>query len=412
MTEAELRQKNGELIPLSLVEERLGELFSEIRTSVLSIGDYIMSETYTQYPELAPQARRMIQIYVREALKNIADTGNFRYITGQSVKKQLDALENVIKKSLKIFVPPERIKVSEWADRYRYMLTEETSRPGLWRTSIVPCLGKIMDCFNVDSIEKVVFLKPTQVGGTEAGINIVGYIIDQQPCRILYVIPDEDVMKDFSNERLQKVLRTNECFNGKYYEDSKDLLLRYTGGFCKFGNAASAAKLASWSVPVIILDEIDKYPRQAGKESSPLKLAEERTKNWLPGKRKLFFFSTPTYKTGNIWQLYESADVRHEFQVPCPFCGYYQPLEWNNVKFDSSHDITEIQYNTYYECRSCGGHITDQYKPDMLEKWRWAPLNEVKGKPKDVAFKLNSLYSPWVTFGQMAAEFMKSKDEP
>lgn len=328
------------------------------------------------------------------------------------LKDQLAALENVIKKSLKIFVPPERIKVSEWADRYRYMSSEETSRPGPWRTSIVPYLGKIMDCFNVDSIEKVIFLKPTQVGGTEAGINIVGYIIDQQPCRILYVLPDEDVMKDFSNERLQKVLRTNECFNGKYYEDSKDLLLRYNGGFCKFGNAASAAKLASWSVPVIILDEIDKYPRQAGKESSPLKLAEERTKNWPPGKRKLFFFSTPTYKTGNIWQLYESADVRHEFQVPCPFCGYYQPLEWNSVKFDSTQDITEIQYNTYYECRSCGGHITDQYKPDMLEKGRWVPLNEVKGKPKDVAFKLNSLYSPWVTFGQMAAEFMKSKDEP
>lgn len=87
MAEAELRLKNGELIPLSLVEERLGELFSEIRTSVLSIGDYIMSETYTQYPELAPQARRMIQIYVREALKNIADTGSFRYIAGQSAKK-------------------------------------------------------------------------------------------------------------------------------------------------------------------------------------------------------------------------------------------------------------------------------------------------------------------------------------
>lgn len=87
MAEAELRQKNGELIPLSLVDERLGELFSEIRTSFLSIGDHIMAETYTQYPELAPQARRMIDIYVREALKNIADTGSFRYSAGQSVKK-------------------------------------------------------------------------------------------------------------------------------------------------------------------------------------------------------------------------------------------------------------------------------------------------------------------------------------
>lgn len=87
MAEAELRQKNGELVPLSIVEERLGELFSELRTSFLSIGDHIMAETYTQYPELAPQARRMIEIYVREALKTIADTGSFRYLARQPVKK-------------------------------------------------------------------------------------------------------------------------------------------------------------------------------------------------------------------------------------------------------------------------------------------------------------------------------------
>lgn len=82
LAELELQLKNGELIPLSIVNERLGTLFSEIRTSFLSIGDYIMAETYTQYPELAPQARRMIDIYVREALKSIADTGRFRYNAG------------------------------------------------------------------------------------------------------------------------------------------------------------------------------------------------------------------------------------------------------------------------------------------------------------------------------------------
>ena len=45
--------------------------------------------------------------------------------------------------------------------------------------------------------------------------------------------------------------------------------------------------LASWSSPTVIMDEIDKYVKIAGKEASPLKLAEERAKNW-PGRRKLF----------------------------------------------------------------------------------------------------------------------------
>lgn len=321
----------------------------------------------------------------------------------------MDALARIVNNACKAFKPPERLSVSAWADKYRYMSSEETSRPGPWRTSIVPYLAKIMDCLNDDDIEKVIFLKPTQIGGTEAGINIVGYIIDQAPSRILYVLPDEDTMRDFSSQRLQKVLRTNECFKGKYREDSKDLMLSFRGGFCKFGNAASATKLASWSVPVIVLDEIDKYPKQASKEASPLKLAEERTKNW-PGKRKMFFWSTPTLKTGNIWQLWEQADLRFEYQVPCPFCGHYQALEFKQVRFNAEDDVTAIQYNTHYECCSCGGHITDQYKPEMLEKGRWVALNEISGKPKSVGFKLNSIYSPWVTFGQMAAEFIRSKN--
>ena len=205
--------------------------------------------------------------------------------------------------------------MSQWAAKNRYMSSEETSRPGPWRNEIVPYLVDIMDAFNREGVEKIIFLKPTQVGGTECGINIVGSIIDQRPGRIIYVLPDDETLKEFSADRLQKVLESNRCFDGKYQRgDSKDTMLRFAGGFCKFGSARSPMDLASWSSPTVIMDEIDKYVKIAGKEASPLKLAEERAKNW-PGRRKLFFWSTPTLKTGQIYQLYEAADVRYEYQV-------------------------------------------------------------------------------------------------
>lgn len=71
--------------------------------------------------------------------------------------------------------------MSQWAAKNRYMSSEETSRPGPWRNEIVPYLVDIMDAFNREGVEKIIFLKPTQVGGTECGINIVGSIIDQRP---------------------------------------------------------------------------------------------------------------------------------------------------------------------------------------------------------------------------------------
>ena len=188
-------------------------------------------------------------------------------------------------------------------------------------------------------------------------------------------------------------------------------MLRYAGGFCKFGSAQSPTDLASWSVPVIVLDEIDKFPKMSGKEASPLKLAEERTKNWS-GKKKMFFWSTPTLKTGHIYQLYEAADVRYEYNVPCPHCGKMQPFKWKYVKFDAHQPATVVEHNTHYECCYCKGVITDKDKPDMLNKGRWLPTNECEGQPRSVAYALNSLYSPWVSFGKMAAEFIRSKNDP
>lgn len=327
-------------------------------------------------------------------------------------KKQEDVLESTINKTLLALAPEEPMTVSEWAAKYRYMGKNETSRPGLWRNELVPYLVDIMDSLNRDGVEQVTFLKPTQVGGTECGINILGYIIAQAPCRVMYVLPNKDAMEDFSQDRLQKVLISNECFKGKYAAgNSKNAMLRYAGGFCKFGSAQSPTDLASWPVPVIVLDEIDKFPKMSGKEASPLKLAEERTKNWA-GKKKMFFWSTPTLKSGHIYKLYESADVRYEYRVPCPHCGEMQPLKWQYVKFDAHAPATVVEHEAYYECCHCHEHITDKDKPDMLCGGRWFPLDECEGQPRSIAYGLNSLYSPWVTFGKMAAEFIRSKNDP
>jgi phage terminase large subunit GpA-like protein len=46
-----------------------------------------------------------------------------------------------------------------------------------------------MDAFTDPDIEEIVFVKPTQVGGTECLNNIVGYIIAQDPSPTLIVYP-------------------------------------------------------------------------------------------------------------------------------------------------------------------------------------------------------------------------------
>ena len=67
-----------------------------------------------------------------------------------------------IKEALKTLKPPERISVSEYADKNR-ILGSENAEPGKWNTSRTPYLEDIMNTYNDPDIEEVGFVKPTQV---------------------------------------------------------------------------------------------------------------------------------------------------------------------------------------------------------------------------------------------------------
>jgi len=48
----------------------------------------------------------------------------------------------------------------------------------------------------------------------------------------------------------------------------------------------------------------------------------------------------------------------------------------------------------------------------MLRKGKWIADEQLNYKPKVVGYRLNTLYSPWVSFAEVAKEFLKSKDDP
>lgn len=68
--------------------------------------------------------------------------------------------------------PDPLLNISEWADKYRVLSQKASAEPGKWRTSRTPYLKEIMDCLSPYSgIERVVFMKGAQIGGTEVGNN-------------------------------------------------------------------------------------------------------------------------------------------------------------------------------------------------------------------------------------------------
>src|SRR5215207_3989941 len=85
--------------------------------------------------------------------------------------------------------PPRERLVSEWAAAKR-ILPLTSAMPGKWQNEFTPYLREIMDALSTeDPAETVVFMKAAQTGGTEAGLNWLGFVIENAPGLMLYVMP-------------------------------------------------------------------------------------------------------------------------------------------------------------------------------------------------------------------------------
>ncbi len=317
-----------------------------------------------------------------------------------------------IYQSLKALKPPERLTVSQWAEKHRILDAKTSAEPGPWRNSRTPYLKGVMDAFNDPSVEEMYFIKPTQVGGTEGLLNIIGYIVSNNPAPTLVVYPTEKLAEYASLNRLQPMFKLCKSTREEFLSDSSKLLeLRFNSMYLVLTGANSPSSLASMPMQDLILDEVDKFPTNSGKEADPISLARERTKTFV-GNKKILGTSTPTFEHGHIWKAHLACDRWLEYYVPCPHCNELQTLKFPQLKWDNSlKTLKDIELSVYYECEFCKGKIKDRHKQEMLEAGEWEARERNNGNTK-TSFRLNVLYSPWTRFGEVVKEFLVSKEDP
>lgn len=323
--------------------------------------------------------------------------------------------------------PPERISVSAWADRHRFLSPIHSSRPGRWETSFTPYLREVMDAVSDPDVERVTLLSSTQVGKTEALLNALAYVVDQDPGPTLLVMPREEDAAGIAAHRIQPMVEESERLKAHrtaYASDWKQKELAFDRMVLYLAGANSPADLASRPIRFLFLDEVDKYPPFSGREADPVSLAIERTRTFWD--RKIVMASTPTTRAGYIWREWERSD-RRRYHVPCPFCGRYQVLEFNEARVrwpKDDRDPVRIRKErlAVYVCAGCEREIPDdvEHKRRMLLGGVWCPEDGQVRPDGTVAggmsgdhrgYHLNALYSPWLSWSEVAAKFLESKDD-
>lgn len=264
-----------------------------------------------------------------------------------------------------------------------------------------------MDAFSDKNTEVVVVMTSSQVGKTEILNNVVGNFIDVDPAPMLIVQPTLEMAHAWSKDRLDPMLRDTPALNkiiDVKKRDGENTILhkRFPGGQLTIAGSNSPSSLASRPVRVVLLDEVDRYDRSAGKEGDPAKLAIKRTTAFY--NKKIGYFSTPTVLgSSRIHEAYQETDQR-VYKVPCPHCGEFQQLTWSQIAWEAD-DIA----NAYYVCVENGCIIEHHDKIRMLRRGIWEAQKPFNGK---AGFFINELYSPWVDWATMAANFLEARKLP
>lgn len=320
------------------------------------------------------------------------------------------------KVAAKALAPEPELTVSSWADANRQLSTKASSEPGRWQTARTPYLREIMDTMSLPHpCTDGAFMKGTQLGGSEALYNMIGYVADKIPCPMMLLMPTTDTAKRVSKQRLQPMIDETPVLRERFSEQrsrssSNTVLMKdFAGGVLVITGANSGPGLRSMPVRVLLQDEIDAYPDDVDGEGDPCVVADKRTDTYSRAKR--FRCSTPKVKgRSRIDRNYQSGSQAH-YYVPCPHCRHEQWLRWSQVRWaltrrrelvcadcggfseietaatgalpcehcgarihvgaDNTREVeTEEIEHVWYECEACGGEVEEHHKGWMLERGR------------------------------------------
>jgi len=341
-------------------------------------------------------------------------------------------LNAVVAKVMAGMRPPENLTVTEWAEKRRRLSTESSAEPGPWRTTRTPYLREPMNAFTDPRVRRIVMASASQVGKSELELNIIGYIIDEDPGSILFVHPTTIDAKEFSKLRIAPEIRDCPTLRRKVAapksRDSGNTVLQktYPGGILTMCGSTEAHALASKPIRYVLGDERDRWATSAGNEGDPWGLAMARQTTFynahavwgLAMARQTTFYnakavevSTPTVKNASAIADSYAEGTMERWKSKCPHCGEYHEIQWKDIRYE--YETREVnKKKTYkvksimYVCPGCAAvsdEITMKRQPA-----RWEADNPDAYAQGVRSFWLNAFVSQWASWESIILKFLNA----
>ena len=305
----------------------------------------------------------------------------------------------------------QRVTPSVFNEENRYLPPSVTSMPGFIRYSVNPFMREIVDCFDVDSpVREVNLKKGVQITFTtvlESGV--LYYMGHVKTLPIMYITAD----KELASARIENnflpmlqqsgfghIIRSSDEGNTRKTGKTANHLQFEGGGYLVPFGAKNADKMRSYSICIMLKDEVDAWPDKVGKDGDPDALSDARCSGYWE-RRKIFRGSTPLIKgTSKIEAAYLRGDQR-KYMVLCKACGFSQELRWSTkdevggFQWDMQNGSLVLE-SVRYCCQSCGEPHFEHDKERLFSEdhgAKWEPTAE-PAEPGIRSYHLPALYSP------------------
>lgn len=308
------------------------------------------------------------------------------------------------------------IKPSVFNEEYRYLSSSVTSLEGHMRYDVNPYMREIVDCCDVNSlVREISLMKGVQITFTTGVLEAAAlyFMAHIKTLPIMYVTADKDlasarIENNFLPMLLESgfshIIRTSDEGNSRKTGKTANHLQFAGGGYLVPFGAQNANKMRTYSICILLKDELDAWPNFVGKNGDPDALTSNRCSAYWE-RRKIITGSTPLIKgSSKIYKAYIRGDQR-KYMVLCKHCSYPQFLCWETknrktgviggFQWEMANDMLLLE-SVSYNCKNCGNAHYEADKENLFSEQHgahWKPTSKPI-EPNIRSYHLPAFYSP------------------
>jgi phage terminase large subunit GpA-like protein len=325
------------------------------------------------------------------------------------------------------------VKPSGFNEENRYLPESVTSIPGYIRYDVNPFMREIVDCADINSpVREVNLKKGVQITySTLLESVVLYYAAHVKTLPMMYMTADKELaaariennfIPMFNQSGFDDIIRSSDEGNTRKTGKTANHLQFAGGAYLVPFGAINAAKMRSYSIAVMLKDEIDAWPETVGKDGDPDKLSDGRLKGYWD-RRKIFRGSTPLIaSTSKIQKAYLRGDQR-KYMVNCLGCGHSQELRWSTEDKetgvvggfmwemdDGTLDLDSVRYC----CSACGHAHYERDKERLFSEGhgaKWVPTAK-PAEPGIRSYHLPAMYSPigMAPWSSLVSDYLEAYD--